>query len=352
MSAASRKALEKFEERFAKVFGEDSLATPDPSHLYEVISTGSLAIDYITGVGGIVEGRLTEIWGPDGIGKTTLCLLICAEAQKKHPNKLVAWIDMENAFDAKWAADHGIDITNMKVYTPHSAEDVADAMKDIIRSGLFSVVVLDSVGGMISEKAKQKDADEAVVADVAKIVTRMVQIAATEAPLTSTAVVIINQVRANISLYGADTTTSGGFALKHVTTLKLNLKRGKEKFTDKFGGEEIQVGHEVRVYTERNRVSPAYRTIGVILFNQASKWGPLGIDLADEAFIVGRAVGVITQEKTSYVLPDGSRHIGRPKAIEALRGDPGAVSLVRERVLASSLTFEPTEGEALMEMSE
>ena len=348
MTAVSKRALAQFEEKFSSLFGEGSITTPDPSKLYEVISTGSLAMDYNTGVGGIVEGRIAEIWGMDGLGKTTICLMICAEAQKKHPDKLVAWIDMENTLDSKWAADHGIDVTRMKKISPRTAEEVADAMKEIIRSGLFSVVVLDSIGAMVSKKAKEKDAEQAVMADVAKIVTRMVQIAATEAPLTSTAVVIINQVRANLSGYGSETTTGGGWALRHSSTMKFWLKRGKERFEDKIGGETVQVGHEIKVFMERNKVSPAYRTTSVNLFNRPSKWGPVGVDLPDEAFTLGVALGIIAQEKATYVLPDESRHVGRPKTVEALRSRPDVVQLVRERVLSSTVVYEPQEEEGVV----
>jgi recombination protein RecA len=343
--SVSKTALAKFEEKFEKSYGASTLRTPDPSSVYDVISTGSLAIDYITGVGGFVEGRLVEIWGPDGTGKTTLSLMTCAQAQKKYPDRLVAWIDMEHAFDDKWAADHGIDVSKLKVYTPDSAEDVADAMKDFIQSGFFSIVVLDSVGAMITEKEKEKAADEVVMAGKAKIVTRMVNIAAVEAPKTHTTVVIINQVRANLS-YGADTTTGGGFALKHVTTMKLNLKRtGTVPFKEKIGDEERIVGHEIKIRTDRNRVSPAYRTIEVVLFNQPSSYGPVGIDLADEAFTMGRKVGVIEQKGNTYTLPTGESFVGRPKAIDALRADPAAVQTIRERVLAATIEFDPAEVE-------
>lgn len=343
MTPASKKAIDKFEEMFGKKLGAETLTTPDPSKLYEVISTGSLAVDYITGVGGVVEGRLTEIWGPDGVGKTTLSLLTVAEAQKKHPDKLVAWIDMEHAFDDKWAADHGVDITRLKKYTPRSAEDVADAMKLFVTSGLFSMVVLDSVGAMLGAKEIEKKADEATMAIVAKIVTRMCKIAAVEAPRTSTAVLIINQVRANLS-YGADTTTGGGFLLKHVTTMKFNMKRtGTPAFKDKIAGEEMTVGHEVKVRTDRNRVSPGERSIAVTIFNQPSKWGPLGIDIADEALSVGLATGVIEQAGSSYTLPTGEKFVGRDKALAGLRKDPAAVEIVREKVLASELTYDPQE---------
>ena len=331
----TKAAISKFEEMFGKRYGEGSLLTPDPTLGYEVISTGSLALDEITGVGGIVEGRLTEIWGPDGVGKSTLALMIVAEAQKKHPDKLVAWIDMEHAFDAKWAAVHGVDVARVKHYLPLSAEDVADAMKDMVLSGLFSLVVLDSIGAMIGQKEKEKAADEATMAIKAKIVTRMVNIAAPEADRTKTTVLLINQVRANLG-YGADTTTGGGFALKHVTTMKFNLKRtGTPPFKVKSGGEEIEVGNEIAIKVERNRVAPKGRRCNVVFFNQDSTYGEIGIDLADEAFTVGLAKGIIEHSGNSYTLPTGEKFVGRPKTIEALREDPSAVALIREKVLAN-----------------
>lgn len=333
---ASKAALTKFEQRFAKTFGADSLKRSAEVNPYEVISTGSLTLDYRLTVGGYVEGRITEIWGPDGIGKTTLSLIGIAEAQKKHPDKMCAFIDMEQKFDRAWAVAHGVDLERLYLYVPESAEDVADALKEFCSSGLFSMTVLDSVGAMIPEVEKEKDAGDAVMGKQANIVTRMVKIAAVEAHKTGTAVILINQVRANLG-YGADTTTGGGFALKHVTTMKFKMRRtGTPPLKAKVNGEDRVVGHEVAIYIERNGVAPAFRTAIITLFNVSTeKYGPLGIDAADEATTLGLDTGVIQQSGAWYTLPGGDRHNGRDKVVEALRADDKMRESVRRAVLAS-----------------
>jgi recombination protein RecA len=328
-------ALAKFEERFAKTFGEGTLKTIKKINPYEVISTGSLTLDYMTGVGGLVEGRLAEYWGVDSIGKTTMALLAIAEAQRKHPAKMTAFIDMEQTFDSKWAETNGVDLSRLRVYTPESAEDVADALKEIVRSALFSIVVLDSIGAMIPEAEKEKDADEAVMAQQAKIVTRMIKIAAVEAAKTSTVVLLINQVRANLA-YGSDITTGGGFALKHSTTHKMKFKTtGTSPYKVRIGGEERVVGREVAIEVERNKVAPNRRVAIFNLFTVPSKLGPVGVDKVDEAFTLGVKLGIIKQEGAWYTLPSGDRQNGKEKVIEALRSDLDVVSDIREKAIAT-----------------
>jgi recombination protein RecA len=337
MTASAKKAaadFEKFSQSFAKTFGEGSLHPADTNSPYEVISTGSLAIDARSGVGGYVQGRLVEVWGNESIGKSTLCLLGIAEAQKKYPTRRTAWIDVEHVFDRNWAQQHGVDTGTLLVYEPQSAEDVADAMKDILRSGFFSMVVLDSIGAMIPEAEKEKDADKAVMAQQAKIVTRMVKIAAVEAWLANTVVIMINQVRANLA-YGADTTTGGGFALKHCTTMKLKLSRtGEKPFTIREGDADLEVGREIAVKFERNKVAPAYRVAKIVMFNQDSKWGPVGLDLVDEAVTLGIENTIIEQGGAWYTLPSGDRVQGRAQVVEKVRANPEMIDTIRQRVLA------------------
>lgn len=332
---ASASALAQFEEKFAKTFGDGALDTGTGKVKdYEVISTGILSLDYEVGVGGLVEGRLVEYWGPDGIGKTRAAILAMVEAQRKHPSKRVAFIDVEQKFDRKWAQDHGLDLKRMYLFAPSNAEDVADAVKEFVRSGLISMIVVDSIGAMIPEAEKTKDADAAVMAQQAKIVTRMVKIAASEAPKTSTAIILINQVRANLS-YGADTTTSGGFALKHVTTMKMKFKRtGTEAFKAKVNGQDVVVGHEIAIVVERNGVAPAYRTATASMFNvPTEKYGPIGVDQADQAVTMGIRTGVIRQGGAWYDLPTGQHLQGRAAVLDTLRTDTDALEAVRIRVL-------------------
>ncbi len=303
---------------------------------YAVISTGSLTLDHAVGVGGLVEGRIVEYWGPDGIGKTTFALMAVAEAQRKHPDKVAAYIDMEHKLDVPWAIAHGVDMDNLLIFVPDTAEDVADVMKDMLEGGHCSIVVLDSIGAMIPKVEVEKDAGEATMGTNAKIVTRMVKIAAGKAAAFGTPVIIINQVRANLS-YGADTTTGGGWALKHVTTMKMKFGRTSTKpHTVKMGGADVVVGHEIAIKVERNGVAPAYKTAIITLFNQATvAYGPLGVDKADEAATLGLRLGIIDQTGAWYTLPGGERVNGREKVVAALRADPSLVEQVRTEALAA-----------------
>jgi recombination protein RecA len=213
---------------------------------------------------------------------------------------------------------------------------VADAMKEMLRSGLFSIVVLDSIGAMIPEIEKEKDADEATVGTQAKIVTRMVKIAAVEAAKTSTVVLMINQVRANIG-YGADTQTGGGWALKHSTTMKMKFRRtGTQPYKVKVDGEEEEVGHELAVKLERNRVAPKRQAI-FSLFNQPTvKYGPIGVDRADEAATLGVRCKLIDVAGAWYTVKStGERFQGREKLLEGLRAQPDIVDALRVEALAT-----------------
>jgi recombination protein RecA len=339
-AAAKNAAMAKFEERFAKVFGEDSLVADEAEVPYKVISTGSIALDYALGVGGYVLGRVTEVWGQDDLGKSTLAMQGCREAQRAYPDRLVGWIDMERKWDWAWARTHGMDTSKarFRLYRPESAEDVADALKEMIRSGLFSMIVLDSIGAMIPEAEKEKDADEAVMMIQAKVITRMVKIAAVEADKTETAVVLLNQVRADTSMSRRTTTTGGGFALKHSSTHKIELKRGGDTpLSIKVDGVNQQVGHQIACFIERNKVAPAKKTAFITLVTTATeKYGPVGIDKADEAAVMGIKTGVIAQSGAYYTfVATGERVKTRDTVVAKLREDPELVDAVREGVLAT-----------------
>lgn len=343
--SAIEKSRNDFLERFTKTHGDVVDYTDDETTHYEFISTGSLSLDWAMG-GGYVEGRITEVWGGDAIGKTTLVLQGMREAQRKHPDKLVAFIDMEGTFDRAWAVLHGVNVSKSALFlvTPESAEDVADQVKDCIRSGLFSMVVLDSIGAMIPEAEKEKDADEAVVAIQAKIVTRMVKIAAVEARKTQTAVILINQVRANISAYGKATQTTGGFALKHCSTHKIEVKMGGEKMRVRMDGEDRVVGHPIAAMLERNKITSPFQRASFNLFHTASdKYGPPGIDRAADAYAIGIKTKVIEAKGAWYTLPNGERFNGKEAVVEALRVNPDWIDELREEAL-KSVSLKPVDG--------
>lgn len=338
MSAAMDKAREKFVADQRKLFGEETIDNTGVIRPYEVISTGCLSLDYAMSVGGYVEGRITEIYGVDGIGKTTLALQGVREAQRKHPDKLVGYIDMERKLDLSWAQVHGVNISpeSLLVYKPANAEDVADMLKNAVESGLFSLMVVDSIGAMIPETEKQKDAGEVTVAALPKIVTRMVKIATAMAEQSGVVVLLINQVRANLA-YGADLTVGGGWALRYSSTHKLKLSRtGTQPLKVKIEGDDVPVGHEVAVLVERNKVGLERKRATFVLFTtDTERYGPAGIDKADDAAALGLKTGVIVQNAGWYTFPNGDKANGRGAVVDTLRGDPALVEQIRSMALNS-----------------
>lgn len=333
-SAAARRA---FEQLWAKNYGEGTLVRHEEVVAYDVISTGSILLDYAMGCGGYIEGRLTELWGPDGMGKSTLAAIAVAEAQRKYDSLDTAYIDMEQRVDLAWFQAHGVDLKRMYHAMPDNAEQVADQLKDCLRSGLFSMVVLDSIGAMIPKKAIDKDADEAVVAGAAAVVTRMCQIATVEARKNKVAVLLLNQVRVE-GIGGSFTYdgTPGGKALRHSTTHKIKIGKGpKDPYTIGSGAEVEVVGEEIVARVDRNGVAPRGRVAYIGLMNQETdKYGPIGIDKAGEAFTLGKRFGLIEQHGGYWVFTtDGEQVQGNEGALGKLRNDPTLVDQIRVRAL-------------------
>lgn len=331
-ASATNTARKKFEEAFAKDMGR-TLMLASSMERYDVIPTGSLDLDFATGVGGWPTGRVVEIWGPEAVGKSTLAILTAVQAQQKFPEKMIAWVDMEQTFDEEWATKLGLDLSRVYLEYPEDAEDVADAVKRFVRSGICSLVVLDSVGGMISRIEFEKEADEVTVAAVAKVVTRMVKQCAPLAKSNDTLVMVINQVRSKIGGYGPDTTTSGGWALRHVTSMKMAVRRGGDTPKSvRLHGDNVIVGKQVAVRVEKNKVAPPGLVGKFWLFDRATeKFGPEGVDPVAEAVTVAKKVGVLSG--TWMDLPDGERVQGAEKAVEYLRANPKVLAQVRDQVL-------------------
>lgn len=330
----SAAALRTFETRFTKAFGDSVVLKRQEKSDYEVISTGSLLLDTALGVGGTIKGRLTEVWGPESVGKSSLALIGVAQAQRRDPESVQGWIDMEQRYDPTWATKLGVDTSRLYLAEPNSAEDVADIVKTMITSGLMNKIVVDSVGGMVSRSEMEKDAEEATVGQVPKIVTRMVKIAAVEARRFAVDTWIINQVRARIGGGGpraADTTRGGGFALGHGTTHRLKVRRTGEKLTIGKGDDIVQVGVEIAVQVEKNSVASPGRIARIMLINEATEtYGPVGIDQASEAYTLGMRNDLFDRKGNWITFADGTKANGQPEAITHLRDHPEIISRIRD----------------------
>lgn len=334
-------ALTKFEKDFEKSFGEGSLISADKKP-FNLVSTGSLDFDQKLG-GGIVVGRLHQWWGPGGTFKTTMAMILAANFQKAYPDRMVGWIDMERTFNDFWAEEHGLDLDRRRFRRtkPETAEDVADMAKKMVRTGFFSIIIIDSVGGMIGKTEMEKDADEAAVATVARVVTRMVKQQAVFCDDTGTTMLIINQPRANISGGPkAGNTKGGGNALSHVTTSEGRFRQtAQPPYSIGSGDAAAEVGYQIAVQITRNKIAPKGRTAVFDFFTEETdKFGPVGLDRATEAFTMGTRLGIIEKVGNGnyWQLEGLVKTNGEKQTVTALREHPNLIEKIRAQVLALS----------------
>lgn len=336
MSAASSAALRAFEARFAKDFGPDKIVKPH-SRKRIVVPTGSLLLDYATGIGGLVNGRCYESWGPPTVGKTTMGLIMIAEHQRRFPDRRVALLDVEHTFEEAWAEAHGVDLNRLWVVEPKTAEEVADEVRRFIDSGFCSMVAVDSIGAMIGQVEIEKLAAEMTVGTIAKIVTRMIRMAAPSAVAHACTFHVINQIRANVGKYGPDLIPSGGNSLQHGTTAQFYFKKSGEDAVaiGSLKNREI-VGHVTNVVVSKNKVAPPMRSAMITLLNQpTAEYGPTGIDQAAEAFQLADRLDLFKERSGGwYTLTDDSRHHGQEAVREHFRAHPTIISDIRQRSLA------------------
>lgn len=333
-------SMARFRDQLEKRFGDRLTDMPKVAER-EIISTGSLTLDLALRTGGWVRGRTHELIGPQGVCKTTLCILTAIEHQKA-TKKAVGWVDMEQSFDPVWAAALGLDLSPEKfthIY-PDDSEDVSDMNKLMAQSELYSLLVIDSIGGMESRKAFEKDAADSTMGRNAQVITRMVKQAAALARQNNITVIYVNQLRANLSGLGMGDIAAGPRALQYNTTfsVKLSRKGGPASETTrkiKDGDVEDEVGRQFVAKVQRSRVSPQGRQAEFWLFNQpTSEYGAVGIDKVDEAVTIGVRMGVIKQSGAFYTLPGEDKSLqGRARLLAELKKRPEVVQTIRTEAL-------------------
>jgi recombination protein RecA len=332
-------AMETFRSKLIKTYGEGRVVRHEEIRPYEVVSTGSLTLDYALRTGGWVRGRMHEIVGPPEVGKSTLVINSMAQHQLAYPDLAVAYIDMEQTFDERWALANGLKLGSDKflhVYPDHS-EHVSDLLRQICREAPVSCVVVDSIGGMESKAAFDKDAEDKVMGNNAQIITRMVKHVATLARETMVTCLLVNQYRANVSSPRGGEISAGPRALAYQTTTKVALRRtGEPVRTIKVNGENEEISRQIRAKVERSKVSAKSRVATFWITNQIADGFPeIGIDRADEALSLGTITGVIGQRGGGYYdLPGGEAIRGKDSVAEYLREHPEMVIKIRADALA------------------
>ena len=328
---ARQSVLDKALKDITKRYGEGSIMKlGDATALdTEVISTGSLSLDIALGVGGIPRGRITEIYGPESSGKTTICQHIVAEAQKM--GGTAAFIDMEHALDPNYAAKCGVDIDELLISQPDTGEQALEIAETLIRSGAIEILVIDSVAALIPRSEIEGDMGDAHMGLMARLMSQALRKLSGAIHQTKTSVIFTNQLRQKIGvMFGNPETTTGGQALKFYASVRLDVRRIQ---SIKVGSEII--GNRTRVRVVKNKVAPPFKKAEFdIMYNEGiSKIGDL-LDLAVEAEIVDKRGSFYSYKETRLAQ-------GRENSKEFLHQNPAMAqeieALVRQYYLGEEV---------------
>jgi len=252
--ADKQKSLNEAMARMEKTFGKGSIMRlGERSHMKVATTpTGSLSLDLALG-GGLPKGRLIEIFGAEGGGKTTLTLHCIAEAQKK--GGICAFIDAEHSLDPAYAAKVGVDIENLLISQPDNGEQALEMTDTLIRSGAVDLVVIDSVAALVPRAEVEGEMGDQTVGLMARMMSQGCRKLASTAGKTGTTIIFINQIREKVGvIYGSPETTPGGRALKFFASVRLRVSRGE---AIKNGTE--QIGNRTKVSIPKNKIAPPFR---------------------------------------------------------------------------------------------
>lgn len=299
------KVLEATIADLTKRYGENTvMKLGDADHIINiaVIPTGSLAIDLALGIGGLPRGRITEIYGPESSGKTTLCLSVIAEAQRL--GGLCAFIDMEHALDPLYADKIGVDIDNLYISQPDTGEQALDIVEALIRSGAMDIVVLDSVAALVPRAEIEGEMGASHVGLQARLMSQALRKIAGAIQQTNTAMVFTNQLREKVGvMFGNPETTTGGRALKFYSSIRIDIRRVQSIKQ----GQDI-VGNRTRVKITKNKVAPPFRQAEFdIMYGE-------GFSKAGDIIDLGVELGVVEKRGAFYRYNDGLIGQGRENA--------------------------------------
>ena len=287
----------------------------------EAVSTGSLGLDVALGIGGIPRGRVSEVYGPESSGKTTLALHLIAETQKA--GGVAAFIDAEHALDVNYAAALGVKVDELLISQPDFGEQALEIAETLVRSGAISIVVVDSVAALVPKAELEGDMGDSLPGLQARLMSQALRKLTGTIHKSDCVMLFINQVRHKIGvMFGNPETTSGGNALKFYASVRLDIRRiGAIK-----KGEDI-LGNRTRVKVVKNKVAPPFRKVEFdILYGE-------GISQAGECLDMGADLGVVRKSGSWYSYGEERIGQGRENARLWLIQNPAAMESIRNAVL-------------------
>jgi recombination protein RecA len=337
--AAKQASLGKALGDITKRYGDGAIMRLGEAHqlVVEAIPTGALSLDLALGVGGIPRGRITEIFGPESSGKTTICQHIVAEAQKL--GGTCAYIDMEHALDPSYAARCGVNVDDLLISQPDTGEQALEITETLVRSGAVDVVVIDSVAALVPRAEIEGDMGDSPMGMQARLMSQALRKLSGAIKQTNTAVIFTNQLRQKIGvMFGNPETTTGGMALKFYASVRLDVRRIQ---SIKLGSEII--GNRTRVRVVKNKVAAPFRTSEFdIMYNEGiSKSGDL-LDLAT-------SLNIVTKRGSFYSYGDLRLGQGRESAKDFLKqnsdlGEEIDIA-VRQQAMSGDMALPVSSGE-------
>jgi len=300
MGTGTDKDIERAISDIKTKFGDDSIMMlgAQPKVDVNAIPSGSIGVDWALGIGGLPRGRIIEIFGPESSGKTTLCLHVVAEAQKK--GGICAYIDAEHALDPEYAKKIGVDISTLLVSQPDTGEQALEIVESLVRSGKIDVIVIDSVAALTPKDEIEGDMGAQHVGKQARLMSQALRKLTAIVSKTKTVVIFINQIRMQIGvMFGNPETTPGGKALKFYTSVRIDIRRIAQI---KKGEETVGGRHRVKIV--KNKIAAPFRqTEFDMLYGE-------GISKEGEALALGEKYGFV-QKSSGGSYSMGETKMGR-----------------------------------------
>ncbi len=331
-------ALSQIERRFGK--GAIMKLGEAAKVQVEVIPTGSIALDLALGVGGIPRGRITEIYGPESSGKTTLCQHIIANAQRA--GGYAAFVDAEHALDPIYAARCGVDINNLLISQPDTGEQALEIVDSLVRSNAIDVIVIDSVAALVPRAEIEGEMGESHVGLQARLMSQALRKLTGVISTSNCSIVFTNQLREKIGvMFGNPEVTAGGKALKFYASVRLDIRR-----TDTIKQGQDAMGSRTRVRVVKNKVAPPFKTAEFdIMYSEGiSREGGL-IDL-------GLEMGLVKKSGAWFTIGDIRLGQGRENAKEFLRQNSDVAGAVERQIRDNMVVFKSGETEGVVEEEE